>query len=317
MKEITIDGVTYLPAVSLAKQFRYTNDYIGQLCRAKKVDAQLVGRSWYVNPNSLTAHKNARYAGKVAKDYSVVSEKPTKTTVSRLDVQPVLTKTAVKTAAYGSSNFARRIGWQPLKYEVDEEALLPSMISEISPKRLSVDLADGVDIAINTSSKLVELEAEPLPTVALKGKVKVASLNEGFSLDSSDEDLEIPLEAVLPDLSAESPSAIYNSLPKLRENNQTKFVNQVFREKSSHPRPVVSRPMPAAVPVAAAVPILGAEEDSWQFIEISFVSTTGLLTIALLLLFFGEASVEATSSSYTQGLVFSTESLLALVSLFR
>lgn len=64
MTTVTVDGVVYEKASVLAKRFKYTTDYIGQLCRAKKVDAQLIGRSWYVNPDSLEAHKESRYGEK-------------------------------------------------------------------------------------------------------------------------------------------------------------------------------------------------------------------------------------------------------------
>lgn len=64
MTTVTVDGVVYEKASTLAKRFKYTTDYIGQLCRAKKVDAQLIGRSWYVNPESLESHKESRYGEK-------------------------------------------------------------------------------------------------------------------------------------------------------------------------------------------------------------------------------------------------------------
>ena len=57
MDTIQHNGATYVKASTLAKRHRYTTDYLGQLCRAGKVDAQLVGRAWYVNEKSLLTHK--------------------------------------------------------------------------------------------------------------------------------------------------------------------------------------------------------------------------------------------------------------------
>lgn len=74
MTTVTVDGVVYEKASTLAKRFKYTTDYIGQLCRAKKVDAQLIGRSWYVNPESLESHKESRYAEK-ANDRDIKTSK--------------------------------------------------------------------------------------------------------------------------------------------------------------------------------------------------------------------------------------------------
>ncbi len=64
MEILSIDGKSFVKASRLAKEFGYTSDYIGQLCRADKVDAQLVGRSWYVDRESLQSHKDGKYKKK-------------------------------------------------------------------------------------------------------------------------------------------------------------------------------------------------------------------------------------------------------------
>ena len=61
MQTISIGGRTYTKATDIARELGYTADYVGQLCRAGKVDAELVGRSWYVNETSLKNHKKTRY----------------------------------------------------------------------------------------------------------------------------------------------------------------------------------------------------------------------------------------------------------------
>lgn len=59
---VTIKGIEYQKASLLAKKLKYTPDYIGQLCRANKVKAKLVGRTWYVNLDSLLEYKKTRYS---------------------------------------------------------------------------------------------------------------------------------------------------------------------------------------------------------------------------------------------------------------
>lgn len=61
MDTVTHNGVEYVKAGVAAKRFKYTKDYIGQLCRAEKIDARMIGRSWYVNIDSLEQHKSTRY----------------------------------------------------------------------------------------------------------------------------------------------------------------------------------------------------------------------------------------------------------------
>ncbi|HEY4515604.1 MAG TPA: hypothetical protein VJH67_00215, partial [Candidatus Paceibacterota bacterium] len=51
------NGKTFISSKRAASRTGYTTDYIGQLCRAKKVEAIRVGHSWYVVENSILEHK--------------------------------------------------------------------------------------------------------------------------------------------------------------------------------------------------------------------------------------------------------------------
>lgn len=57
MEELVIEGKTYLSSKRAAKVSGYAKDYIGQLCREGRVEAKLVGRSWYVYEPSLRDHQ--------------------------------------------------------------------------------------------------------------------------------------------------------------------------------------------------------------------------------------------------------------------
>ena len=57
MKELTLNGRTYLTTKRAAEITGYTTDYVGQLARQGKVDAQLVGRNWYIGEDSIKKHK--------------------------------------------------------------------------------------------------------------------------------------------------------------------------------------------------------------------------------------------------------------------
>lgn len=67
MEEISVNGEIYTKASVLAKNFGYTSDYVGQLCRSGQVKATLVGRSWYVNEDSMREHRKGRYRSSAAK----------------------------------------------------------------------------------------------------------------------------------------------------------------------------------------------------------------------------------------------------------
>ena len=102
MEAVIFDGKEYVKASVVAERFSYTQDYLGQLCRGKKVDARLVGRAWYINLDSLTGHKKTRYKGpdKPAKEsekvFATHSSGAKEHYLSRIDVEPVLKKKTVK-----------------------------------------------------------------------------------------------------------------------------------------------------------------------------------------------------------------------------
>ena len=62
--ELILKGEKYISARRAAELVRYTSDYVGQLCRAGKVDAVMVGRGWYVDKKAIVAHKIASSNGK-------------------------------------------------------------------------------------------------------------------------------------------------------------------------------------------------------------------------------------------------------------
>ncbi len=56
-ESVEIGGKIYLPSGRAAKLVGYTKDYVGQLARAGKLDARLVGRGWYITEDSIRSHK--------------------------------------------------------------------------------------------------------------------------------------------------------------------------------------------------------------------------------------------------------------------
>lgn len=57
METLVLDGQHFVKASKAAKDLGYTADHVGQLCRSGQVRAHLLGRTWYVNPDDLDAHK--------------------------------------------------------------------------------------------------------------------------------------------------------------------------------------------------------------------------------------------------------------------
>lgn len=55
--EFIFEGKKYISASRASKIIGYTSDYIGQLCRKGSLDCRMVGRSWFVEEESLKTHK--------------------------------------------------------------------------------------------------------------------------------------------------------------------------------------------------------------------------------------------------------------------
>ena len=64
---IFVDGKEFISAVRASKKIGYSRDYIGQLCRAKKIPGKLIGKTWYVDYSALTLHRKTRKLGKKKK----------------------------------------------------------------------------------------------------------------------------------------------------------------------------------------------------------------------------------------------------------
>lgn len=57
MDELVIDNLVYIPSKKAAAITGYAKDYVGQLCREGRIEAKLVGRSWYVLESSVREHR--------------------------------------------------------------------------------------------------------------------------------------------------------------------------------------------------------------------------------------------------------------------
>lgn len=304
MKEVLINGVTYVPASSLAKQFRYTSDYIGQLCRAKKVDAQLIGRSWYVNPTSLASVREKRYsrdvkakvAGGATHEIAINIEEPVKV------ASPLAKATVKMQAVEHSSNFAKRIDWKPLRYEDDSADLLPSLKKSFQPKSLKVHLADSSDIAIKSSTKSTTLVPDEMPSVILKGKVSVSSLEEAFDLT---EELLAEDDITFPDIPGEA--AVVPEAVIIKPRLDHKPLVPTVRLKSHRPVATKTKPVAQSVPIE----VTGLNTLEWGLVVVNCA-----LLFVVGLVAFSQSSLTATTLEFVQNFEFETRSLQALVSSF-
>ena len=189
VKTVVLDGKSYTKASEVAAQFGYTADYIGQLCRSKKVDARLVGRTWFVHVPSVEAHRDQRYA--YQKTQSQVTEKGAiyndlRDTVSAGTSVDMTSKKYVKRVVpaplshrpFRPQSAPAETFFNPRpKYESDEYVLNPKIAKEPRITLLKVGIADAEQLIIQSTKRTeTMLRPEPLPEVVLKGALSVQDI---------------------------------------------------------------------------------------------------------------------------------------------
>lgn len=208
MDKVVLDGVEYVKASAVAKQFHYTSDYIGQLCRAKKVDARLVGRTWFVRPESIAEHKSAAQNNaaqpakkEASKQTPKEDDSALKVKINRVDVNAPLKNKTAKSAAFHPSSTAKSISSEhssltKISYHSDTETLLPELdlgekIQSSSEDKIQKEHDGGVKKILHIEpafakklkisahkNKQVSFRTTELPDVALSGKLRVSTYKD-------------------------------------------------------------------------------------------------------------------------------------------
>jgi len=62
------EGKKYISSRRASEISDYSSDYIGQLCRAEKLDCRMIGRSWFVTEESLHLHKAQVLHNEIGRD---------------------------------------------------------------------------------------------------------------------------------------------------------------------------------------------------------------------------------------------------------
>lgn len=292
MNTITINGVEYQRASILGKEFKYTSDYIGQLCRGHKVDAQLVGRTWYVNPLSLKSHKKSRYAKSTPDEK--ISEYKVEINKSRIEIEPQITKNTLKTVFPKNNNFVRRIDWKPAKYKMDEADLLPSLGD--SKKRINVDLAESSTVPIKSSKESIRMEPEPLPTVSLSGTLRIASLDESYLIEDDQNDVVLQPKATV--LGEEIQDNSLNFLKRARISKQK------FSDIDVKPSQVVVISDLLTPELVKEAKSINEITSTFRWLSILIIS---LLFLYIFLLLFFNFNISATATTFENNFYFSSD----------
>ncbi len=187
MEYLTLGEKTFVKANKIAKDLGYTADYIGQLYRSGKVEAQLVGRTWYVEEASIKDHKRSRY-----RSVRTVAKRELHreaSSISAGEVVAINTATTASVAPRKEPKYSkhRHSTLVTPQYARDDSELMPVLIKRpheeaaLTPFRnhsVPVMLADAEEIAISSESTTTAFEPTELPEIRFKGRLNVISADE-------------------------------------------------------------------------------------------------------------------------------------------
>lgn len=182
MEYITLGEKTFVKANKIARDLGYTPDYIGQLSRSGKIEAKLVGRTWYVEESSVTAHKKNRY-----RSVKAISQKELRENLAQVERGEAvpLRKMSVSEPIprYAAHKHATLL---TPRYSQDEGELIPVLAPktartpEVKRRKgtIAVNLAEAAGVRVQSDALRSDFEPSELPKVRFKGPLKVESADD-------------------------------------------------------------------------------------------------------------------------------------------
>jgi len=314
MDSVVLNGVTYVKASVAAKALRYTSDYVGQLCRSKKVDARLVGRTWFVNLDSVKEYKKNKYKSDLETESSS-SDKASEIKTHR-GIKRLVDNSKVAKWTSESDNKDKYTRKLQVAYDVDSESLLPTLISKTTrlPKIVRVELvgAKKIKVPFNTNKLITSETEKELPNVGLSDE----SSDIGYENHSQDELIKTP-EIYQNDFKNKDISSV-GDVNNIAESNNREILNSL--EKKTDEKNHISCEddqfdlinniptfTPSIVRTSKSKPI-----SVW--IRVSPLLATTLAIICVALILSASLSVSVFSSEFESHIVFKLENIFEILS---
>lgn len=208
MKTISFGNKEYVKASAVAKKFRYTQDYVGQLCRGDKVDACLVGRVWYIHMDSVTEYRKTKHATqKKASNKNQITVKK----APRSKVEPVIrAKTARTIKGISLTTPSPNTNSVRTSYSRDAVSIIPVLHAKEgdsnSDTKSAVQTepkpARKITIKVRPNTKkATEYYTKKIPDITLKSTLKVTTSTEATlakSISDSAEETNVEPEKDTP-----------------------------------------------------------------------------------------------------------------------
>ncbi len=305
VQKISFGNREYVKASEAAKRFKYTQDYIGQLCRGDKVDARLVGRVWYVNLESITEYRKTKHTTQKKAAKTSVSQK---TKSKGLSVEPVVrAKTARKLQEAFPGDASRAVKHVSAKYSKDDGAIIPVLGAKPTNTEPVVDRAPqkrpSVVIKVKPNTrKTTVYHTEKIPEITLKSKLKVT------------DDIKDHVPKTVTDVRREDvPDQTRDTAPQpYRVVVSPATQKPAQKSVNFHPQSVSTKNQPTAKQTLSAGQTAAPKKKRRIRLLASFLYMLGLMSVALLVLGLSHFN-ETGSVAPLSGVTFSVEVALEKV----
>jgi hypothetical protein len=232
MDELEISGKRYISTRRAAKEYKYHADYIGQLIRGKKLLARKVGRSWYVELDSLS-----QYFGQEA----ALSE-PSQLVAKAVEQKAEESTAAPAVAAEPEARPAAAAAPEPvmIEQEIVVEEEIQKTISE-APVEVAVEEKE-IKIHLQKISQPTEERDEDAEEAPLRDSIHIPIRRPSFESPSRNRQ---PTLRYVSDDAPTLPRAEYASRPstaefppRLEEDAEAAIEEAVITERKSKEHPI-------------------------------------------------------------------------------
>jgi hypothetical protein len=275
VEKISFGNKEYVKASEIAKQFRYTQDYVGQLCRSKKVDARLVGRTWYLTKESVAVYRKTKHKTQkktVTAKTILHTNKPHRSTVST-KVHPVIRRKTAKatkldrhlsntgvTVAYShdkAANIPITTGAKKLsKKTAKVRKPAPIKLQKLSETKLKVR---------SGKNKYTNFSTEKMPEISLSGKLKITDDMMGVSQDLTD---------TTPKISRTKPAELQVKSSKVTAVRTGPQINSSTESSATFTPQVIQSPVAKSV----------KSVNRLAFYRVFFATTVGFIIASVILI---------------------------------
>lgn len=244
MERISTNGESYVKASTIARELGYTADYVGQLARSGAIDAQMVGRSWFVNEEALREHKRNRYRSSATKSKQAIEQAVHKTA------------SAQRSGASTSKTFS---------YEPDTSDLVPVTRKPegYTAPQSQQEVISRVDHELHTEDPAPEPTSEPQSELDTRSDDR-----------SEADDHVVPIHRV-----AEAPSPARSNEHPLKKRPVPPHRRREAQNASESAVSAAPAPTPAAKQKRAEKPVLRPLALVMVLLLVSLVSATAVAGI--------------------------------------